>query len=174
MFGPVDILVNNAAMVAPLGPTTALHLAAWTAAFDLNVTAPAALTLAVLPAMLDRSWGRVVNVSSGIVAHPGYMIGGNAYAATKAALEAHTLNLAAELAESGVTVNVFRPGSVDTAMQEWIRSQNPDEIGAQLHGRFVRSHAEGGLLTPEQSARELLERVTGNDTGQVWDAASAA
>jgi NAD(P)-dependent dehydrogenase (short-subunit alcohol dehydrogenase family) len=62
--------------------------------------------------MLDRGWGRIVNVSSGIADHPGAMVGMNAYAATKAALEAHTLNLAAELAGSGVTVNVYRPGSM--------------------------------------------------------------
>ena len=60
--------------------------------------------------MLARGFGRIVNVSSGIAARPEAMIGGNAYAASKAALEAHTLNLAAEMAGSGVTVNVYRPG----------------------------------------------------------------
>ncbi len=60
--------------------------------------APAALTAAVLPGMLGAGPGRIVNVSSGIVASPAGMIRGNAYAATKSALEAHTVNLAAELA----------------------------------------------------------------------------
>jgi NAD(P)-dependent dehydrogenase (short-subunit alcohol dehydrogenase family) len=64
------------------------------------------------------------------------MIGGNAYVTAKAGLEAHTVNLAAELADTGVTVNVFRPGMVDTAMQEWIRGQDPAEIGEALHERF--------------------------------------
>ena len=53
------------------------------------------------------------------------MLRANAYATSKAALEAHAVNLAAELAGSGVTVNVFRPGGVDTAMQAWIRDQDP-------------------------------------------------
>ena len=75
---------------------------------------------------------------------------------SKAALEAHTVNLAAELAGSGVTVNAFRPGSVDTAMQAWIRGQDPARIGARLHERFARSYAEGLMITPEQSARSLL------------------
>jgi NAD(P)-dependent dehydrogenase (short-subunit alcohol dehydrogenase family) len=57
------------------------------------VTVPAALVFALLPGTLPRGWGRVVNVSSGIAANPGFMIGGNAYATTKAAPEAHTLNL---------------------------------------------------------------------------------
>jgi NAD(P)-dependent dehydrogenase (short-subunit alcohol dehydrogenase family) len=64
----------------------------------INIVGPVSLTAALLPAMLDQSWGRIVNVSSGIAVYPAAMIGGNAYAAAKAALEAHTLNLAAELA----------------------------------------------------------------------------
>jgi NAD(P)-dependent dehydrogenase (short-subunit alcohol dehydrogenase family) len=114
----------------------------------------------------------VVNVSSGIAAHPSGMIGGNAYATSKAALEAHTLNLAAEVAEVagvGVTVNAYRPGGVDTAMQGWIRSQPAEEIGAALHQRFVTSYEEGELITPGDSAKVLVEHLAGDDTGQVWD-----
>jgi short chain dehydrogenase len=52
---------------------------------------------AVLPGMLDAGWGRIVNVSSAIVAEPASMVRFNTYAATKAALEAHTVNLAADV-----------------------------------------------------------------------------
>jgi NAD(P)-dependent dehydrogenase (short-subunit alcohol dehydrogenase family) len=170
--GRVDILVNNAATVEPLGPTAAITTADLRLAFEVNVIAPAALTAACLPGMLDAGWGRVVNVSSGIVASPAGMIRGNAYAATKAALEAHTVNLAAELAGTGVTVNVYRPGGVDTAMQAWIRSQDPGRIGA-LHERFNRNYAEGTLITPGHSAAGLLARLAGEDTGAVWDVSTA-
>jgi NAD(P)-dependent dehydrogenase (short-subunit alcohol dehydrogenase family) len=170
--GRVDILVNNAATVEPLGPTAAITTADLRLAFEVNVIAPAALTAACLPGMLDAGWGRVVNVSSGIVASPAGMIRGNAYAATKAALEAHTVNLAAELAGTGVTVNVYRPGGVDTAMQAWIRSQDPGRIGA-LHERFNRNYAEGTLITPGHSAAGLLAHLAGEDTGAVWDVSTA-
>jgi NAD(P)-dependent dehydrogenase (short-subunit alcohol dehydrogenase family) len=170
--GRVDILVNNAATVEPLGPTAAITTADLRLAFEVNVIAPAALTAACLPGMLDAGWGRVVNVSSGIVASPAGMIRGNAYAATKAALEAYTVNLAAELAGTGVTVNVYRPGGVDTAMQAWIRSQDPGRIGA-LHERFNRNYAEGTLITPGHSAAGLLARLAGEDTGAVWDVSTA-
>ena len=167
--GGVDILVNNAAVALPVGPSVSVSPAAWAAALALNVTAPATLTFALLPAMLERGWGRVVNVSSGVVGVPGLMIGGNAYTTGKAALEAHTVNLAAELAGSGVTANVYRPGTVDTAMQAWIRDQPPEEIGAALHDHFTRLHEQGALITPEASARSLVARLGGNATGQVWD-----
>lgn len=151
-WGPVEVLVNNAAVVWPLGASASLDPDEWARAIDINLTAIARLSFALLPAMLHRGWGRIVNVSSSIAAHPASMLRANAYATSKAALEAHTLNLAAELAGTGVTVNVFRPGGVDTAMQAWIRAQNPRQIGVELHDRFTRNHDQGALLTPEQSA----------------------
>ena len=167
-FGAVDILINDAAVVAPLGPTVSVDADAWALAFAVNVAGPLRLTQAVLPGMIERGWGRIANVSSGIAARPAATIGMNAYAASKSALEAHTLNLAAELAGTGVTANVYRPGSVDTAMQGWIRSQPAEEIGAALHERFTESYQRGALLTPEQSAQSLLERLAGDETGLVW------
>jgi NAD(P)-dependent dehydrogenase (short-subunit alcohol dehydrogenase family) len=170
-LGPVDVLVNNAAVVWPLGPSVSIDPAAWARSLDLNVVAPAALTFALLPDQLRQGWGRVVNVSSGVVARPRSMGGGNACVTSKTALEAHTVNLAAELDGSGVTANVFRPGSVDTAMQAWIREQEPAAIGPALHERFTRSYAEGTLITPERSAAALVDRLPGDDNGQIWDVA---
>jgi NAD(P)-dependent dehydrogenase (short-subunit alcohol dehydrogenase family) len=85
-LGPVDVLVNNAAVVWPLGPTAEVDPTDWEAAFRINVFAVLRMTQEVLPSMLERGWGRIVDVSSGIVTHPGAMVGGNAYGATKAAL----------------------------------------------------------------------------------------
>jgi NAD(P)-dependent dehydrogenase (short-subunit alcohol dehydrogenase family) len=101
------------------------------------------------------------------------MVRGNAYATTKAALEAHTVNLAAELRGTGVTVNAYRPGGGDTAMQAWIRQQDPERIGADLHERFNRNFAEGTLITPEHSAAALLAHLAGDDTGTIWDVSTA-
>ena len=171
--GRVDILINNAAIVEPLGATASIPAAGLRRAFEVNVVAPAALTAAVLPGMLAAGWGRIVNVSSGVVASPDAMIRANAYATTKAALEAHTLNLAAELRGTGVTVNVYRPGRVDTAMQAWIRDQDPGRIGAELHEQFTRWGADGTLITPEHSAAVLIGHLSGDDTGSVWDVTAA-
>jgi NAD(P)-dependent dehydrogenase (short-subunit alcohol dehydrogenase family) len=171
--GCVDILVNNAATVEPLGPTAAIPAAKLRDAFELNVIAPAALTAAMLPGMLDAGWGRIVNVSSGIVARPDSMVRFNAYATTKAALEAHTVNLAAELRSTGVTANVYRPGGVDTAMQAWIRQQDPERIGTAAHERFNQNFADGALITPEQSAAALIAHLGSDDTGAIWDVSTA-
>lgn len=169
LWGPVEVLVNNAAVVWPLGPSSELDPLEWATALAVNVTAAARLAFTALPKMLERGWGRIVNVSSSVAADPAVMTRANAYVTGKAALEAHTINLAAELADTGVTANVFRPGGVDTAMQAFIRHQDPARIGAELHQRFVRNREQGTLLTPAQSASSLLFRLAGRATGQIWD-----
>jgi len=168
-LGPVEVLVNNAAVVWPVAPSTTIDIAEFERALEINVVAPAALTLDVLPSMLERGWGRVVNVSSGVAGQPQRMGGANAYVTSKAALEAHTLNLAAELQGSGVGLNVYRPGIVDTSMQGWIRDQGPDRVGAALHERFVKHYEEGALISSEESAAALLRRIASDATGQIWD-----
>ena len=165
-LGAVDVLINDAAMVGPLGPSVLVDPTEWAATFGVNVVAAAALSFAVLPSMVDRGWGRIVNVSSAIAARPGAMVGMNAYTASKSALEAHSFNLAAELAGSGVTINAFRPGSVDTAMQAGIRAQDPEQIGADLHKWFSRSYAEGDMITPQQSAQSLIPHLVSEGHGR--------
>ena len=139
------------------------------AALAINVVGPMTLTRRILPAMLTAGWGRIVNVSAAIAEHPGMLVGINTYAASKGALEAHTLNLAAELDGTGVTANVYRPGRVDTSMQAYIRDQSRERIGASLHDVFTGMLSSGALITPAASAESLLVRLAGPDTGQVWD-----
>lgn len=171
--GDVAILINNAAVVEPLGQSWAAEPREVLRAYDINVHAPALIAAAVVPGMLATGWGRIVNVSSGVVVAPAGMVGGNTYAATKAALEAHTINLAAELTATGVTANIYRPGVVDTSMQQWIRAQDPNRIGQRLHERFVAYHADEALITPAASAAGLMRHLTRTEstTGQIWQVA---
>jgi NAD(P)-dependent dehydrogenase (short-subunit alcohol dehydrogenase family) len=174
VLGAVEILVNNAAVVWPLGPTDALDPNAIQAALTINVAAAILLSGQVIPGMRHQRWGRIVNVSGDIAAHPASMVGMTVYAASKAGLEAHTLNLARELDGSGVTVNAYRPGAVDTAMQGWIRAQPPQRIGDELHERFMAMRGSGMLLTAEESADRLLGRLERTvETGQIWTANDA-
>ena len=167
-LGDVAVLINNAAVVWPLGASASIDPSQWAAAISINVVAVARLSFLLLPEMIACGWGRIVNVSSGIAASPAGMVRANAYATSKAALEAHTVNLAAELDGTGVTVNAYRPGSVDTAMQAWIRGQDPDWIGAELHHRFTASYYDGNLTSPQQSAQSLLARLDTHDNGRIW------
>jgi 3-oxoacyl-[acyl-carrier protein] reductase len=119
--------------------------------------------------MVDRGWGRVVNISSGAAGNAANAIGSSVYAATKSALEAHTLALAGELRGTGVTVNAYRPGVVDSPMQQWVREQDPEQIGSELHERFLQAHRSGALLPPERAAGALVARLSGDESGRIWD-----
>ena len=167
--GVVDVLVNNAAVVQPMGPTVDVDVDEWAAAITVNLVSPVTLTLGLVPDMLERKWGRVVNVTAKAAVAPSQLIGGNAYTSSKAALDAHTLNLAAELADTGVTVNGFRPGIVDTAIHDWVRSQPAERIGDALRNQFVKFKESGMLISPEHSAAALIARLSSDRTGQIWD-----
>jgi NAD(P)-dependent dehydrogenase (short-subunit alcohol dehydrogenase family) len=167
-LGSIDGLVNNAAVVAPLGPTVRMDPEAWKTAVAINLAGPFSCIKAVLPGMLARRWGRIVNVSTGAAAGTG-MIHANAYSVSKAGLEMLTVNLATELAESGVTVNAVRPGGVDTSMQTQIRTGDPEKIGAGLVARFQAAYASGRLLPVERPARLIIRLVAQDTTGEIID-----
>jgi NAD(P)-dependent dehydrogenase (short-subunit alcohol dehydrogenase family) len=169
-LGVIDIVVNNASVVWPLGPSVQVDPGEWAAAIGINVTALAVVTFAFLPGMIAQKWGRIVNVSSDVVDHPGAMIGASAYVTSKSALEAFTLNLAAELAGSGVTVNAFRPGTVDTAMLASLRSEDHSTVSGALYDRFSQAYRAGSLTTPQASARSMLgHALQGSASGEVWE-----
>jgi short-subunit dehydrogenase len=112
-YGPVDVLVNNAGLGMALPAQTAtMHDVR--RVFDVNFFGAVAMTLAVLPGMLERHRGSVVNVTSvsGYVPNPGE----SPYGATKAALSRWAHGLAVELAGTGVHIGVVSPGPIDTEM----------------------------------------------------------
>jgi len=153
----IDILINNAAVVWPLEPTAGVDAAAWGSALQVNVVGPASLIITVLPEMLERGRGRIAKISARIAAQPAMLIGGNAYATSKAALEVHTLNLAAEVAGTGVTVNAYRSGSVDSSVQGWIRNQPPEKVGRRsAAGSFKRTNKE---FSPHLRVQRLFART---------------
>lgn len=89
--------------------------------------------------------------------------------AGRPALEAHTINLSAEVTGTGVTVNIYRPGRVDIAMQEWIRSREPERVGADLVAQFTRSFESGELIPADTAAAGLIDRPASQGSGQIWD-----
>jgi citronellol/citronellal dehydrogenase len=105
--GPVDILVNNAA-AAIYGPVRDFPLKRRRLIFEVNVHAPFDLAQAVLPSMIERGEGWIVNISSG-TARPIANSTMTVYGASKAALNRMTHGLAVELAGSGVRVNTVEP-----------------------------------------------------------------
>jgi NAD(P)-dependent dehydrogenase (short-subunit alcohol dehydrogenase family) len=112
-FGPVDILVNNAA-IAQEKPFLTITDEDWDQMLGANLRGPFACTQEVLPGMIERGWGRVVN----IVSIGGQWGGVNQihYASAKAGLIGLTRSLAKTFSAKGVTVNAVSPGLIETDM----------------------------------------------------------
>jgi NAD(P)-dependent dehydrogenase (short-subunit alcohol dehydrogenase family) len=146
-LGPVDILVNNAAIAGPFGAGWEVDPEAWTRAVEINLIAPFRLTRAALPHMRENNWGRVINISSGAATFP--MARAGAYSTTKAALDMISRQFGVELEGTGISVISLYPGIVDTAMQADIRTQPVETIGSEMSERFKGYHSSGSLSTAE-------------------------
>ena len=134
-FNQVDILVNNAGIIHPKIDLADFDPDLWRKVIDVNLIGPALLTKAVLPSMMDRGAGSIINISS-IGGRKG-SAGRSAYRAAKAALINLTESVAAEAKPHGINVNCICPGTVDT---EGFREAFP--------GRA----ADANLMRPEEIA----------------------
>ncbi len=113
-FGSVDILINNAGVSFPARPFIDSAWDDWTQTFDVNLRGVAYAMKHVLPQMISRRWGRIINTASQLAHKPA--AGDAVYSASKAGVVALTAAVAQEVAEFGVTVNCVCPGPTDTPM----------------------------------------------------------
>jgi citronellol/citronellal dehydrogenase len=133
-YGPVDILVNNAAITYFI-PVEDFPEKRFKLMMEVQVYAPFHLCQLVLPSMKERGRGWIVNISSGAGIHPKQpytrVRGGTVYGMCKAALERFTTGLASEVYEAGIAVNVVSPGLVATpgvAVHGLINEQTKDRV----------------------------------------------
>lgn len=112
--GPIDILINSAGIVGPNKPLWETDPSDWERTFDVNVHGTFRVIQAVVPGMVERGWGRIVNIASmaGKDGNPNL----SAYSASKAAVIGLTKSLGKELAKTGVIVNAIAPAVIDTPM----------------------------------------------------------
>jgi NAD(P)-dependent dehydrogenase (short-subunit alcohol dehydrogenase family) len=155
-FGPIDILVNNAGE-APSAPFLKTDPAMWNKVLAVNLTGAFLVTKEILPDMVAKRGGRVINIAStaGLVGYA-YV---SAYVAAKHGVIGLTRSLALEFARIGITVNAVCPGYTETPMFEQAvanivakTKRSPDEARATL----AASNPQGRLVTPQEVADAVL------------------
>ena len=120
----LDILYNNAAIMTPYRPMFEPTADEYSLSFMVNAITPAKLCDAFLPAMLERNWGRIVNVTSGIADQPQLM----AYSCSKAALDRYVRDMIPALSGTNVLMNLMDPGWLRTDLGGPQAPNDPDSV----------------------------------------------
>ena len=154
--GPVDVLVNNAAVVRP-SEVLETDVRVWEEHLKINLTGAFLCSLKVLPGMINRGRGRIVNISStaGLKGFSHLA----AYCASKHGLIGFTRALAAEVGDKGVTVNAICPGFVDSPMTTAIVdgiAERTEATAEEVLNLFKSRSPQDRLFSPEEVANTVF------------------
>ncbi len=160
-LGPVDVLVNNAG-IDILGPFLASDPGDWERIIAVNYRGPLNTCFVVGPGMVERGWGRIVNIASdaGRVGSSGEVV----YSGTKGAVVAFSKALARELARAGVTVNCVCPGPTETALLGQVAAHNRKLYESLARAIPLRRTGQPGDIAP--AVAFLASEAAGYITGQ--------
>ena len=143
-FGRVDVLVNAAGVYGPIGPMWDVDASAWVQAIQVNLCGTFFCCRAVLPHMIERRQGKIVNFSGGGAASP--LPRFTAYGVSKAAVVRLTETLAEEVKEFNIQVNAIAPGAVDTRLQDEVLKAG--SRAGDLHAKILALRTSGAGGTP--------------------------
>lgn len=148
-YGTIDILVNNAGIRGPIGPIHKVRLEEWEKTIKGNLTTTFICSKAVLPIMMAKKQGKIINVATTLTLRPNL----TPYCVAKAGVIHFSKQLAREVKNFNIQVNVIHPGVMDTQMQREIREAGVEAVGTDL---FERIKEEGILRPPDEPAALVL------------------
>lgn len=170
-LGAVDVLVNCAGIYGPIGPAHELNTDQWLDAIRINLFGTYLCIKAVLPHMISKRKGKIINFSGGGSVSPFPRF--SAYSASKAAVVRLTETIAHEVKQYNIDVNAVAPGAVNTRMLDQVLAAG--EVAGGFLERATRQKQEGGV--PPQKAAELVvflasnasDGLTGRLISATWD-----
>lgn len=171
-FGMVDILVNCAGVIGPVGPVIDNDISHWAQTIHINLIGTFLCTKAVLPTMIEHGGGKIINFSGGgaVSSRPYF----TAYAASKAAVVRFTESLAEEVKDFNIQVNAIAPGAVNTRMLDQLLAAG--ETAGEKESTKAREQLKGRGTPPEKAASlaiflasEKSDGLSGRLISAVWD-----
>jgi NAD(P)-dependent dehydrogenase (short-subunit alcohol dehydrogenase family) len=151
-LGAIDVLVNNAGIGGPIGPLWDVDAADWWRTLEVNLQGTFNCTHAVLPAMIERGAGRIINLASHAGAHRWPFV--SSYAVAKSAIIKLTENLAAETRDRGIAAFAIHPGTVEVGPTAALLAAKvaEDSAAEKVQAWFQRRIAAGDAVPPETAA----------------------
>jgi NAD(P)-dependent dehydrogenase (short-subunit alcohol dehydrogenase family) len=172
-LGQLHVVVNNAGIYGPIGPTADVTLADWTQAWQVNVTGTLLVCQHAIRVMKPRGAGKIINISGGGATNP--MPRFVAYAATKAAVVRLTETLAEEYRTDHIDVNAVAPGALHTRLTEQVLAAGPEKAGVEFFAKN-KKWAEEGAADPRLAAALCVylassesDGLTGKLISAQWD-----
>ena len=172
-LGAVDVLINNAGVYGPKGPTESVPWNEWTQAMKINLHGVLLPCRALIPHFKSRHSGKIINLSGGGATAPLPFI--SAYAASKAAVVRLTETLAEELRDDGIEANAVAPGALNTRLLDEVLQAGPEAVGPAFYQKAIKQKEAGGASI--ELAAELCaylasaasKGVTGKLLSAPWD-----
>ena len=172
-LGTIQILVNNAGVYGPMGPTESVDLQEWTRAIEINLYGVLLPCRALIPHFKQQRYGKIVVLSGGGATNPLPNI--SSYAASKAAVVRLTESLALELRPFNVDINAVAPGALSTRLVDQVLAAGPEKVGQEFYDKNQKWANEGA--TPLNLGANLCvylaspksNGVTGKLISAQWD-----
>jgi NAD(P)-dependent dehydrogenase (short-subunit alcohol dehydrogenase family) len=172
-FPDLQILVNNAGIYGPMGPSEDVDWDAWVRAMEINVFGSILMCRALLPHFKRRRYGKIIQLSGGGATNPLPRL--TAYAASKAAIVRFAESLALEVKDDGIDVNSVAPGALNTRMMAELIAAGPSAVGDAFFERMKKIADDGGTPLETGAALSVFlasaasDGITGRLLSAVWD-----
>ena len=172
IFGKIDILVNAAGIYGPIGSSIDVDFDKWKQTFEINVFGTFNLMQRVLPIMIKKGRGKIINFSGG---GDGPFPRFSAYNSSKAAVVRLTETMAAEVKDYHIDINAIAPGPVNSRFLQQALEAGEEAVGKKRYQALLKQKNEGGV--PPEKAAELCvflassasDGLTGKFLSAVWD-----
>ena len=172
-IGLVDVLVNNAGVYGPKGPSELVDLEEWSRALEINLLGTFIPTRFAIAQMKKKGGGKIVNLSGGGATNPLPRL--SAYAASKAAVVRLTETLAEELRKFSIAVNAIAPGALNTRFLDEVLRAGPELVGSGFYDKALKQRETGGAPLERgvalcvYLASTASDGITGKLISALWD-----